>query len=478
MTDIRDPWRPRLHYTASRGWINDPNGLVHYGGKYHLFAQHNPVGPDNKSPMHWAHADSADLIRWSRLPIALFPDMPYDSLMGCWSGSAAEDGGRLHLVYSGVSGEKAVLQTVCLATSADGVRFAKHPANPVIPGPPEGFSNDFRDPRVFRHGDRWRVVIGSSRDGRGCALLYESPDLVAWKFLGPLATSDGTGGTMWECPDFFPLGDRWTLVVSPIGVPGIGSMALIGRMDDDATRLVVEETVVLDFGPDFYAPQTLAGPDGRRIMIGWMDHWGAPEPPTVAAGWRGALTIPRILCPGPGGRGLAIEPAAGLAAARGPLALDGPGSIEMETGDIEVEIEDSPGGTGQFDLVLRGSRDGCRGTLITFDAGDDALVLDRTGSGRMPGGMTRIPVAGMASFAGPAVRPPASLAAAARSGKRMKFRIVLDACSVEVFAGDPPTVPCSALIFPEPGDKILAARVTGTGVGLAKFHAWPFNPSC
>jgi beta-fructofuranosidase len=454
MTDHGDTWRPRLHYTPPRGWINDPNGLVYFRGKYHVFAQHNPAAPDNKSHMHWSHAESADLLRWSHLAVALSPDMPFDS-SGCWSGSAAEDSGRLHLVYSGVRGEKVEFQAVCLATSPDGVKFAKHAGNPVIPGPPPGFSHDFRDPRVFRHGGMWRIVIGSSRDGRGCALLYESSDLVGWKLLGPLATSDGTRGTMWECPDFFMLGGRGVLVVSPIGVPGVGSMALIGRMEEDATRLEVEEVVVLDFGPDFYAPQTMEGPDGRRIMIGWMDHWGAPEPPTVTAGWRGALTIPRVIRPGPGGRGLVIEPVAELAVARGTPGLDGRGSISAETADVEVELEAATPGSGRFELILRGSPDGSRGTRITFAAGDDALVLDRTRSGRVPGGISRI--------------------AAAKSGKRIKFRVVLDACSVEVFVGDPPTVPCSALIFPEPGDKILSARVTGNGVGLAGFRAWPVD---
>jgi len=455
MSDTVDCWRPRIHYTPLRGWINDPNGLVYYRGKYHVFAQHNPVAPDNRTPMHWAHAESVDLLRWNHLPIALVPDKPFD-IGGCWSGSAAEDEGRLHLVYSGVSGEKAEIQSVCLATSADGIAFGKDRANPVIPGPPPGFSRDFRDPRVFRHGDKWRIVIGTSRDGRGCALLYESSDLVGWKFLGPLAASDGTRGTMWECPDFFMLEGRGVLVVSPIGVPGVGSMALIGRMEEDATRLAVEEMVVLDYGPDLYAPQTMAGPDGRRIMIAWMDHWGSSKPPTVSAGWRGAFTIPRAIAPGPGGKGLSIAPVPELAAARGDVALDGPGSITAETADIDIELEDTGGETGCFEIVLRGSPDGSRGTRISFLKGDDALVLDRTKSGRVSGGITRIPVA-------------------AKSGKRIKFRVVLDACSVEVFSGDPPTVPCSALIFPEPGDKILSARVTGNGVGLAGFRAWPVN---
>ena len=50
----------------------------------------------------------------------------------------------------------------------------------------------------------------------------------------------------------------------------------------------------LDRGFDFYAPQSMEAPDGRRILIGWM---GLPdvEYPTDTSGWAHCLTIPRQL---------------------------------------------------------------------------------------------------------------------------------------------------------------------------------------
>lgn len=57
--------------------MNDPNGLIYYKGKYHLFYQFYPYGP-YWSAMHWGHAISDDLLNWEYLPVALAPSEPYD----------------------------------------------------------------------------------------------------------------------------------------------------------------------------------------------------------------------------------------------------------------------------------------------------------------------------------------------------------------------------------------------------------------
>jgi len=449
----RDQWRPAFHLTPERGWINDPNGLIHWRGRWHCFSQHNPAGTV-WAPMHWGHADSTDLLAWTHRPVALAPGEPYDKEGGCWSGSAAVDGETLHLLYTGASGEKCSRQSVCLASSPDGIVFTKDPANPVIPGPPPGGTNDFRDPRVFRWHDRWRAVIGASRGGRGCVLLYESGDLRCWRRLGVLAESDGTLGHMWECPDIFPLGEKWILVVSPMGVPGVGSLALVGTMEEDGTRFAMKSRHLLDFGPDFYAPQTMAGPDGRRILIGWMDHWQSPEPPTVAAGWRGAMTLPRELALLPGGAGISISPVRELAGRRGEeLGLPARALLA----DLEAELEVAPSATGTWTVTVRGSAEGARGTLLVYDAATDEVMVDPTRSGRAARGSRRMP--------------------ALRADGRVRIRAVLDACSLEVFAGDPPRNAMSCLVFPEPGDEALMAGPPGPGLRVVRLSVQPLRPS-
>ena len=93
--------RPVYHLSPRVGWMNDPNGLIFFRGQYHAFFQHYPHAP-SWGQMHWGHTVSVDLLRWKELPIALYPDQPYEDDGGCFSGSAVEKDGRLYLFYTSV----------------------------------------------------------------------------------------------------------------------------------------------------------------------------------------------------------------------------------------------------------------------------------------------------------------------------------------------------------------------------------------
>ena len=90
----------RLHVKAPGNWVNDPNGMIYYKGQYHLFYQHFPYAP-RWGTMHWGHAVSPDLIHWEHVGVALFPSLSEDQ-NGCFSGSAVEENGVMHLFYTGV----------------------------------------------------------------------------------------------------------------------------------------------------------------------------------------------------------------------------------------------------------------------------------------------------------------------------------------------------------------------------------------
>ncbi len=279
--------RMRYHFEPENGWMNDPNGLCFFKGKYHAFFQHYPHAP-KWGPMHWGHAVSDDLLHWKELPIALYPDMPYENGGGCFSGSALEKDGRLYLMYTSVSKERG--QTQSMAISEDGAHFTKLVENPVISESPLDPENrDFRDPKLFVYQDEYRMVCGAGKDGLASVLLFRSPDLLHWEYIGPLFQSREHGPVP-ECPDLFPLGDKWVLMFS--------------RMDDthsaqfvtgefDGEHFTPESFQQPERGSDFYAPQTFLDNSGRRIVIGWLFNWDRVVPENAVRA--GALSLPREL---------------------------------------------------------------------------------------------------------------------------------------------------------------------------------------
>ena len=303
--------RPIFHLTPWVGWMNDPNGFSYYRGQYHLFYQYNPYDTQWDA-MHWGHAVSHDLLHWTYLPAALAPDAPYDSF-GCFSGSAMElpDGKQL-LLYTGVrkeGGDKGKeYQTQCVAVG-DGMDYQKYARNPVLDAAdlPEGLSPyDFRDPKIWRKPDGgYRCVVGARRmDKRGVLLLYDSDDGFHWQFTSILAENDGRFGLMWECPDFFPLDGKDVLFVSPQDMlpegfeyhNGNGTVCQIGTFDEETKRFIPEHNQAIDYGIDFYAPQTLLTPDGRRVMIGWMQNWDTCKNTGYEdRQWFGQMSLPREL---------------------------------------------------------------------------------------------------------------------------------------------------------------------------------------
>ncbi len=268
--------RPQLHFSAKRGWLNDPNGLVFYRGEYHLFLQHNPYGW-GWGNMHWGHAVSTDLTHWKELPEALYPD----AMGPMFSGSAVVDWknssglGRngeppLVLLYT-AAGDPAVQ---CIASSVDGRSFTKFEGNPVV----KQITGGNRDPKVIWHEPtkRWVMTLyvgfDENKDGkkntRHTIHFLTSPNLKEWTVASQV---DG----FFECPDFFPLavdGDpkniKWVLTAA-------SSEYRIGSFD--GTTFTAETGRLAGHrGKGFYAAQTFSDlPDGRRIQIGWLQ---APSP--------------------------------------------------------------------------------------------------------------------------------------------------------------------------------------------------------
>lgn len=300
--------RPRFHASPPQGWMNDPNGLCWFKGEYHLFYQHNPKAP-RWGRMYWGHATSPDLISWTHHETALKPDGRWDSLLGCFSGTALVHEDALHLFYTGVSVRG---QYQLHAVSEDGRHFRKtrHPVIPPGKLPPGHGALHFRDPKVFRRqtsqGDLFYALIGGrARNGASRISLYRSPNLQDWNYVSAVLEDRLPKGGIFECPDFAVLSGRDVLFASPQFLPRSSenefrnlhsAFYLPGKLDCDKGSFIPDVRAYreIDSGADYYAPQTLETPDGRIVQIAWMDMWKRSRP-SAESGWTGCMTIPREL---------------------------------------------------------------------------------------------------------------------------------------------------------------------------------------
>ena len=278
--------RPKLHFTPSKGWINDPNGLLWDGERYHLFAQHNP---DDVvwGTMHWLHAVSSDMLHWKEIGIALAPDV----LGTMFSGSAARlSDGKIALMYT-AHGD---MQRQCVAFSEDGVHFEKSPENPVIENP--GLK-DFRDPKLFRNRvyGCWSAILAAGDHIR----FYRSEDLIHWSMTGTFASK--RMGYIFECPDLFflktPEGREMAVMTcSMICTPeekGCRMQYFIGEFDGDTFREIdpPSEPLRPDAGYDSYAGVTYSGTD-ETVWMHWMTATSHPMP---VKDYCGCISLPRKL---------------------------------------------------------------------------------------------------------------------------------------------------------------------------------------
>lgn len=402
--------------------MNDPNGLIYYKGKYHLFFQYNPFG-NLWGNMSWGHAVSEDLISWDELAVAITADDTH----AIFSGSAVVDyfnttgfgtleNPAMVAIYTEHKHDESH-QSQALAYSLDeGLTWVKYSNNPVL----DLSLDHFRDPKVFWDitTESWLMTVVLPKERK--VSFYTSKDLKSWQRLSDFGQIGAVDGD-WECPDLFPLKIdednekiKWVLLISinPGGLTGgSGTQYFIGDWNGREFTADDTQTRWLDYGRDNYAGITFNdAPSGRRLFIGWMNNWDYAKD-FQATPWCGEMTLPRELT---------------LTVRNNELALASNPVVELEKyfadeisseicGEV-LEIKASILISENKSTRIRVSDENNNYFEFGFDAKNQSLFLDRQKAWNeiLSSGIHSAPIAG--------------------SEKMLDLRVIIDRSSVEIFA--------------------------------------------
>lgn len=307
----KDKDRLNYHIMPTSGWVNDPNGLCQFKGVYHIYYQYSPFDVNGKLKL-WGHITTEDFIKYQEHEPVLYPDFRYDQ-NGVYSGSAVVRNGKINYFYTGnvkhLDGDYDYIMTgreqnLIACSSEDGFNFSEKELIMTNTDFPSKLSLHVRDPKVYHKNGIDYMAIGARDDNStGCILVLKGKDLKDWE-CHTVIYSDEKFGYMWECPDLFDLNGETVLVTCPQGVPEEGyiyknvhqSGYFLVNGDLESKDVNLSEFRLLDYGFDFYAPQSFEDELGRRILVGWM---GIPDADytnrTTENGWQHALTMPREL---------------------------------------------------------------------------------------------------------------------------------------------------------------------------------------
>ncbi|WEQ51124.1 glycoside hydrolase family 32 protein [Komagataeibacter oboediens] len=486
--DTTPQWRPLLHYTPRRNWMNDPNGPFFYKGVYHLFYQYNPLG-EEWGNMSWGHATSPDLLHWHEHDVAVPFSDTKDIFSGTvvvdthnTSGLGTTDNPPLVALYTSVFKENAPrpagVQAQSLAYSLDdGRTWQPYGKDPVLTLSPD--SLHFRDPSVFWYAPGGYWVMTAVVANEQMVKLYKSTNLTEWTFLSDFGPTGFVHPDMlWEMPSLFPLPldgnpaqQKWILMlgINPWSIAGgSGSMYFVGSFDGttfhaeglppDGSDPAAYDW--LDYGADHYAALVFSGlPESAPITIGWMSNWDyAAQMPTSP--WKGQMTLPMTMALRTiGGRPqLCLTPEKHyttlVANDRPALSFDGlrlsserhllPDHARGQVLDIDMSmhIQDAD----RAGLFVRATADGQIGTCIVYDMKKHELIVDRSRSG-------------LTDFS-PKFSPEHAVSMPAPNGE-ISLHVIIDRNSVEVLSRNGSIVITDLIFPPVEADRIIAFSENG-----------------
>lgn len=278
----------------------------YHDGVYHIFSLTPPKGTTiypERLRTTWEHTISRDLVNWIEVETAIYPgenDEP--DADGVWTGSVIYGEGMYHAFYTGYNYHIDKQQTICHATSLDGIKWIKDIANPVIEPFEDLYESlDWRDPYVFFNEDDncyWILISARKKVGpptrSGCVVLYRSKDLVNWKYYGPIYEPYHTNCP--ECPEMYKMGDNWYLSYSRFS-EFVDTIYRVSKSPFGPWKTPKMDGIG---GRRFYAAKSLENNEGRRFYFGWA-HDRAEASDSGEWYWGGEFCIPHEVKPNASG---------------------------------------------------------------------------------------------------------------------------------------------------------------------------------
>jgi beta-fructofuranosidase len=363
-----EPHLPNYHFVSPENRLNDPNGLSYWKGKWHLFYQ---AYPPEDPRQHWGHAVSDDLIHWSDLPYAIYPNPE----RAVFSGTTLVEEDRVIAMYHGTRiGNMVATSSDPLLLNWDKVTEGApisnlNPKNRIIDANGKQYPYRVFDPSIWKQGEYYySLSAGQKPEGPGGSMiranwLFRSKNLADWEYLHPFIENDQYSlvGDDGACPYFWPIGNKHIYMqYSHMS----GGKYLIGDYNTDRDKFEVTGGGDFNFGTSWpngvHAPSATPEPlrhagavdgkgvNGAVIIIFNMN----PGKPTE--GYNQIMSLPRRLTLNPEPHiNINIEPVGDFASLRynhknitsmnlpanKEIVLDGINGKSME---IMAEINISP----------------------------------------------------------------------------------------------------------------------------------------
>lgn len=380
------PYQMHYHMRPLSGLINDPNGFSYFNGEFHLFCQSYPFGPVH-GVKSWTHYASVDGVHWRYLGQAINPDSDLDNA-GAYSGSAMVLDDQLILAYTGNHRDPdwTRIPYQVLAHMDKQNKIVKD-TEPIIL-PPEHVTEHFRDPQLFKHNDKYYIILGAQdkETKTGKIDVYESTNLKDWKEVGYLHFTDEDMGYMIECPNLVFVDDQPVLIFCPQGLDKkvapyeniYPNMYLIGK-DIDLSKAeftpAQDHPYNLDEGFDVYATQAFNAPDGNAYAISWI---GLPDStyPTDVENW--ANTYSQVKRLEIKNNKLYQHPLEAMKSLRSDLQEFSSDALLTNSASAQAELKLTikPNQSGK--LYLNADEDLNTGLILDFNTGDSSrLIIDR-----------------------------------------------------------------------------------------------------